>query len=595
MNPKLIAILTACGLAACGFADDAKPLAKPEPKPVAKPESKPQAAAKEDIQDLVFIADGKLLKFRLHVQVDGKPASLAWEAFVDKLFAWYDRNDDKFLSPQEVARVPNPQTFGQGFNLIFNGRGGRGNVNFAEMDTNKDGKVSLEEFRAYVRKSNFAPVQVAVMPPSGTAQQLTDAFYKHVNAKNDGKLTKADLAAAWSRLSKLDTDEDEIITAQELRAVPMNPYYAEPVQAYQNGMAPQQVQSPFVALPTVGGTDAAVTTLMARFDTERKAFVAGTELRFGANIPQVAKDAMRKTEVEYLKTFLAKPPDLELLVMLGNISQGVARLMSFGTEPAGVKTTRINGKASPLESVAKVGADGLLRVTLPDSLIEYTRTEGGNRFDGTAQYYLNQFKMAAGDKKYLQKADLMDNPQLQFFLNVFDDLDRDGDGKLTVAELQGGFDLLDAGGKCQVYVTIVDQGRGIFDLIDANHDSRLSRRELINALKKFDELDKNKDGAIERNELPAQYRVTASRGQSNGQFQVAVSLNGGMAQNRAAPTKGPLWFRKMDRNGDGDVSEREFLGTPEEFKQIDTDGDGLISPQEAEKFDALRKARTTSK
>src|SRR5262249_52592698 len=158
-----------------------------------------------------------------------------------------------------------------GFNLLFNGRGGRGNVNFAEMDTNKDGKVSMEEFRAYARKTGFAPVQVMVLPPSGAAQQLTDAFYKHVNTKNDGKLTKSDLAAEWLKLSKLDTDEDEIVTAQELRAQPFNPYAGEAVQvAYAMGGPQQpQPQSPFIALPA-GGTEAAVTALMTRFDAEKR-------------------------------------------------------------------------------------------------------------------------------------------------------------------------------------------------------------------------------------------------------------------------------------------------------------------------------------
>ena len=47
------------------------------------------------------------------------------------------------------------------------------------------------------------------------------------------------------------------------------------------------------------------------------------------------------------------------------------------------------------------------------------------------------------------------------------------------------------------------------------------------------------------------------------------------------PQRGPAWFRKMDRNGDGFVSRREFLGPEELFKQLDVDGDGLISPEEA--------------
>jgi len=52
----------------------------------------------------------------------------------------------------------------------------------------------------------------------------------------------------------------------------------------------------------------------------------------------------------------------------------------------------------------------------------------------------------------------------------------------------------------------------------------------------------------------------------------------------------------MDRNGDGDVSRREFLGSAEQFKRIDTDGDGLISVEEAERYDAeVRKAKEPKK
>ena len=69
----------------------------------------------------------------------------------------------------------------------------------------------------------------------------------------------------------------------------------------------------------------------------------------------------------------------------------------------------------------------------------------------------------------------------------------------------------------------------------------------------------------------ARLRQHAGRG-------LAVLLNGFGRRSRET-------LDGRDRNGDGDVSRREFLGTDEEFRKIDTDGDGLISREEAEKAD----------
>ena len=55
-----------------------------------------------------------------------------------------------------------------------------------------------------------------------------------------------------------------------------------------------------------------------------------------------------------------------------------------------------------------------------------------------------------------------------------------------------------------------------------------------------------------------------------------------MAATRAAgAAAGPDWFQKMDRNHDGDVSRREFLGPRDQFDRLDRDNDGLIDPDEA--------------
>src|SRR5262249_44493231 len=54
--------------------------------------------------------------------------------------------------------------------------------------------------------------------------------------------------------------------------------------------------------------------------------------------------------------------------------------------------------------------------------------------------------------------------------------------------------------------------------------------------------------------------------------------------------RGPVWFRKMDRNRDGDLAPRGVLGPPELFKMLDRDGDGLSSVEEAEAYEAERAA-----
>src|SRR5206468_10383009 len=92
-------------------------------------------------------------------------------------------------------------------------------------------------------------------------------------------------------------------------------------------------------------------------------------------------------------------------------------------------------------------------------------------------------------------------------------------------------------------------------------------------------LDSSETGVIERSMIPRQYALQLSQGNVNGFSRaapaVAVRPPGDRVPQQPGTASGPLWFRKMDRNGDGDIPRREWLGSKEDFDKIDANGDGF--------------------
>jgi Ca2+-binding EF-hand superfamily protein len=421
-------------------------------------------------------------RLRLEVMVAGGAPTAAWDEFLARLFAFFDRDGDGSLSRDEVARLF-PLPLPDRKSLTFD---------FARLDPG-NGKVSLAELKAYCRANGFTPVVAVVEPPSAADLRLGEMLFARLDANGDGKLDRSELKRAPELLRKYDLNEDEYLDLAELLA----------------------------AVPASHSSKEAPAKLGA----------------------ETGADAM-------------------LRVDLGAKGQ-----------PATIGGTE--GKRLRLEAVPSSG--GLYRLRGPEgrwtAVFRATRSMPDLRAAG--EFLAAQLETALAGRESLSRADLEQDSTLSGLQALFPFADRNGDNRLSLAELKSYLDLIERGMRAQVWIRITDHGRNPFPFLDTDGDGRLSYREQTRMTDLLGERQDALPGLPRQFELTFGAPVTTALG--------GVQVPAIRPARPAAPQRpqAPRWFTAMDRNNDGVISPREFLGPPELFRKLDTDGDGVISPVEA--------------
>lgn len=514
-----LAILTAVALAAAALSSADAP--KPAPR--------------AEALDLLLLNGIEPARLELRVEIDGKSVPAVWDETFAKLLAFCDRDGNGALDKAEAGRAPSAFALRQALWGQFTPFAGDAPP-FADLDRNGDGKVSGEELADFYRRAGLGGVLVGVGKPTAT-DQLTDALLKHLDANKDGKVDAAEWKGAADALRKLDANDDELVGPGELveklaypGAIGAILVSAPPAAARPD---PTLDALPFVVLPLRTG------------DTNWVAAVAARRERAKATpIPTDALAALRTSA-----------PATAWQVRLGTREKDAAPLNEAG------------GKSPTSDRLALTAAGVRLELRADDGKLKEQTAAARKRFtvlfaecDTNADGSLDEKETGV--------------PKAAPFKHISAIAGRT-DGKLSEKELAAWLDLQEQVAKGHAMLSVLDHGQGLFEFLDADHDGSLSVRELRTAWDRLNAAGCVTDGALDRTKLPRQLLAAVSHG--HPQTALGKPARGG-----------PEWFKAMDRNGDGDVSRREFTGKADVFDKLDLDKDGLLSPDEAEKADAKK-------
>jgi hypothetical protein len=151
------------------------------------------------------------------------------------------------------------------------------------------------------------------MPPS--APDINEALFKALDTNNDGKLSRAELAAAPAVLRKLDIDDDEMITGQELAPGNGN-YYGGVVAFTPDGRVANSNSSVTFWVKQPGSsTKELARQLLSRYGPKEKGKKKLTRKELGLDaksFAQLDEDGDGFLDQEELAHFAQRPPDLEL-------------------------------------------------------------------------------------------------------------------------------------------------------------------------------------------------------------------------------------------------------------------------------------------
>jgi len=529
---------SSCWLCLCAVLSGILPVSAAEP--VSKPE----------IRDVILMLENGPLHFQVQVVVGGKSPDDARRATIDRLMKALDANGDGILSRDEAARSP-----------LFREKQRPKAAEFLK-EIGASTTMSRREMEQQIERFGGETV---VYRQNVTASESDSAVFKLLDANSDGVVDAIEMQDSVDLLLAKDTDDDECVTLDEFAPPPPTPV----------GLNLAMVNVP--RKPTTIDSELLLDTnqallpakVMRKYDKNRNRKLSAEELGWSSErLATCDADQDGQLDLAELGGLRKSPIDITLAVdVIRNADQPMLRTIASSGD-------RTDGDRYP----------DLVTISLPTAVVTFSTREV-DPFEASMTIALRTFNELDTDANgYLDRDEAM--VRERFGRGLFDMIDADGDNKIFGEEMK---EFIRARGEpvattCQV--TVFDDGAGFFSTLDANGDRRISMREMRYANKTLSKMERDDKPGLGEHEPARHYRIEFVRGVFNPFGTPDRPANPLMPQTAVTTVKprpvGPVWFQRWDRNNDGDITWREFLGPRDAFEQLDADRDDLIDPKEAE-------------
>lgn len=523
-----------------GLSASAQPTKPSGSRPPARSSSE-----KEEVRDAFLLLPTGPIHVRMRITLGGESLEQARSDYVERLFQRLDTDRNGKLSRSEARKSP----------LVTSRRTPGGAEPPGAADASRE--MSRSELARSVDR--VGGEMVAYRQDSSSAESDREVF-KLLDLDGSGQLERDELAAAPRLVGRRDVDRDECVTFEEF--VP--PRAPDPTVLVVQQEQADQPQERFSDLLRDSREPLLPARLMRMYDGNRDGKLSAEE--WGrTRTSELDRDGDGLVSAKELARLAEAVPDVE-----------------FRADPGETGTLEVihpapnAGAAVNSDEIARTG---LVRLNVRGVLL----TISLRRIDPVVLALDNarqEFNRLDVDMNgYLERNEVASRPRFERYL--FDPIDADGDGKLFGEELREYVVARTEPVALSCQVNLYDVGHGFFQVLDANGDGRVSIRELRGMEQALVSLARG-GPAVRPEDSGRHYRLELVRGsfQLFGRSERMVSQSNGFLR---PPSLGPIWFQRMDRNGDGDLTWREFLGPREVFHQLDADHDGLIDPVEAMK------------